>query len=63
MNPKAKCPLQLEELERRDAPSALVVTPPNGPATPPASASLATQGCAAITAHATTASNGVVACS
>jgi hypothetical protein len=59
---QAKRRLQVEELERRDAPSVLTITPPHGPATPHAT-TVAAQGCTnGITAHASTASNGVVVC-
>jgi hypothetical protein len=59
---QAKVRLQVEELERRDAPSVLTITPPMGPAIP-AATTVAAQGCTSgITAHATTPSSGVVAC-
>ena len=54
--------LQLEELERREAPAVLVVTPPTTHATPPP-ATVAQQGCDhGITPHATAASSGVIKC-
>jgi predicted RNA methylase len=64
MNPKiAKCRLQVEELERRDAPSTLTITPPTAHATP-VTATVADLGCTnGIMAHAAAASHGVVVCS
>lgn len=58
----AKTQLQVEELERRDAPSTLLITPPHGSAVP-AAAFVASQGCTAITLHAAVVTNGVVTCS
>ena len=60
---KARFTLRLEQLEERDAPSTLTITPPNGPATP-AAATVADAGCTnGITPHATPSSSNVVACS
>ena len=54
---------RVEELETKDAPSTLTITPPQGSAVP-AAATVADQGCTSgITAHANVASSGVVACS
>jgi hypothetical protein len=52
----------MEILESKEAPAALTITPPNGPATP-AAATVSDTGCEnGIDAHANEASNGVVAC-
>ena len=52
----------LETLERKEAPAALTITPPNGPATP-AATTVSDTGCeSGIDAHANEASKGVVAC-
>jgi hypothetical protein len=47
--------LRLEELDGREAPAVLTVTPPTDHATP-VTATVATQGCDGITDHATAAS-------
>jgi hypothetical protein len=60
---KARFTLRLEQLEERDAPSTLTITPPAGPATPAAS-TVADSGCTSgITPFATPASSNVVQCS
>jgi hypothetical protein len=54
---------QCEEMEEKNAPSTLTVTPP-ATGVAPITATVADQGCTSgITAHATTASGGVVSCS
>jgi hypothetical protein len=54
---------QLEELERREAPATLTVTPHAPAVAAPVTATIASQGCDhGITAHAAAASGGVVKC-
>jgi hypothetical protein len=59
-----KCRLQLEELERRDAPSTLTISPPGLVRTPPTplTATVASQGCTNGITHAATVTS-VVSCS
>lgn len=63
MNPtKANCRLRVEMLEQREAPATLTIKPPTSHATSH-TATIAAQACTnGITAHASTASNGVVSC-
>ncbi len=59
----ANCRLQVEQLEQRDAPATLTITPRSDHATPH-TVTIAEQGCThGITAHASAASDGVVKCS
>jgi hypothetical protein len=61
---RAKCSLRVEELEQRDAPATLGVTPrsPQPPPAAPITATIADQGFShGVDAHATAASGGTVA--